>query len=144
MSANPFGMQQVIDRIKSQVSALQLVEGAAEYAAISNIKDFRTPCAYALLVSERGDGKGSEGAQQRANVVFGVVIADRNYRDTRGHETMQQASPIIGLVRSALIGWMPVEQGARKVTWVQGDVLDWDDNTLVWADVFTTQHFIGA
>lgn len=137
-------MQQIITRLKAEVPALQIVQGAAEYAAISGLKDFRPPCAYALLVSERPDNEAPKNNQQRAVVTFGVVVVGRNYRDQRGQETLDALGPIIGATRQALIGWLPAETGGRKTKWMGGDVMDWDANTVLWADVYETQHFIGA
>jgi hypothetical protein len=143
VSSTPFPIAQVIERIKAQVPDLQKVEGAAEYAAITDLKDFRPPCAFAILVRERADAAQVAAGRQRALVNFGVVIVVKNYRDIRGQQTGEAAGPLIGLVRDALIGWMPDIQGARPCKWLQGDVLDYDKSTLLWSEVFETQMFIG-
>lgn len=147
MSA-PFDIDQVIARITEKVTAFQTVEGAAEYASITSLKDFRAPCAFALLAQERGDTEQMPGARpsgrQRAIVTFGIVIAVRNYRDKRGAESMDELSPLVGSCRNALMGWTPAVSGARPCRWLQGDVLEYDSNTLLWSDVYQTQHFIGG
>lgn len=143
MSAEPFDVDRVIARLKDQVPALRLVEGAAEYATLTGLKDFGTPCAYVLLVRERGDGKPGRPGRQRALVTFGVVLAVKNYRGRRGAEAAEDLSPILGAVRNAIIGWNPGNQGGRECTWIQGDVLDYDAGTLLWSEVYQTQGFIG-
>lgn len=144
MTAAPFDADLVIQRLKAAVPTLQTVEGAAEYAAIRTLSDFRTPCAYVLLVRERGDGEPPKAGRQRAMTTFGVVVAVQNYRDQVGGETMDEVIPLVGRIRSALIGWVPEIQGGRPCQWMQGDVLDYDNTTLLWSDVFQTQHFIGG
>ncbi|AQZ95561.1 hypothetical protein ACFSB1_01035 [Halopseudomonas phragmitis] len=142
--SQPFDPQVVIDRLKP-LQALQSVEGAAEYAAVTNLKDFRVPCAYVLLLQERTDDALARPAgRQRAIVTFGVVVAARNYGDQRGERTLEELRPLLGSVRARLMGWMPEVQGSRPVQWTRGDVLDYNHSTLLWADVYQTQHFIGG
>lgn len=145
MSAAPFAISQLIAHLREQVPDFQTVDGSAGYAAITSLRDFRPPCAYVLLARERGDGEVPKaGGRQRALVTFGVVIAVRNYRDLVGGESIEEISPLIGQARAALMGWTPPAQGGRPCQWLQGDVLDFDDSTLLWSDVFQTQHFIGG
>lgn len=144
MSSQPFDLQPVIERLTAAVPELQTVEGAAQYAAITGLKDFRPPCAYVLLIRERADQEQPKAGRQRALVTFGVVVVARNYRDQRGAEMKQTLDPLLSAVRNSLIGWTPDGAGARPVKWLQGDVLDYDANTLLWSDVFETQHFMGA
>lgn len=144
MSARPFDMEQVIARLKEKVQQLHCVEGAAGYATVKNLPDFVTPGAFAILVREQADQSDPKAGRQRAQVTFGVVVAVRNYRDQTGAESKETLDPILDAIRQALIGWQPKEQGARPVKWMAGDVIDYDNNTLLWGDVFQTQHFIGA
>lgn len=144
MSAAPFDVELVIQRLRDLVPELHLVEGAGAYAAIRSLADFRTPSAYVLLARERGDGEPPKNGRQRVLATFGVVLAVRNYRGQVGHDAMIEASPLVGRVRDALIGWQPAATGSRPCQWLQGDVLDYDASTLLWSDVFQTQHFIGG
>lgn len=144
MSAAPFDVDQVIGRLRAQVPELQLVEGAGAYAAIRSLGDFRPPSAFVLLVNERSDGEVPKGGRQRALATFGVVLAVRNYRDQIGAAAMNDVSPLVGRIRDLIIGWQPEIQGGRPCQWLQGDVLDYDASTLLWCDVFKTQHFIGG
>lgn len=143
MSA-PFDINLVIDRLRAEVTELQSVEGVAEYGAVTSLRDFRTPCAFALLVRERGDGEAPKAGRQRAMATIGVVLAVSNYRDTRGAETVEELTPLLGKVRAALMGWTPDIIGGRPFQFLQGDVLDYDASTLLWTDVYQTQHFIGV
>jgi hypothetical protein len=145
MSA-PFDINLIIARLLAEVSELQSVEGVAEYGAVTSLRDFRTPCAFGLLVRERADGdepKPGRGTQ-RLLVTFGVVLVVRNYRDTRGAEVVDELKPLLGKVRGALMGWTPDVLGARPCRFIQGDVLDYDASTLLWTDVYQTQQIIGG
>ena len=143
MSSAPFDPQLVIARLRDRVTTLQQVRGAADYAAMKTIRDYRPPEAFVILPRERG--RPEAGAKRQAvTVSFGVVVATRNYAYQDGAPAAADALPLIGEIRDALIGWMPATIGGRGCTWLQGDLLDYDAGTLLWADVFETQHFIGT
>jgi hypothetical protein len=97
-----------------------------------------------VLIREQngaGDGPQSRG-KVVSTVTFGVLAVARNFRDATGAEALKDAAPVIGQVRKALLGWCP--PGCTPCKWLQGDVLDYDKNNLLWADVFSTTHVIGA
>ncbi|HEJ2039562.1 TPA: hypothetical protein SLV86_001316 [Pseudomonas aeruginosa] len=146
MMSAPFDINLVIDRLRAEVPELQSVEGVAEYGAVTSLRDFRTPCAFALLVRERADGDEPKPARgtQRLLVTFGVVLVVSNYRDTRGGEVVDELKPLKEKVRGALMGWQPDVLGARPCRFIQGDVLDYDASTLLWTDVYQTQQIIGG
>lgn len=153
MSSAPFSVSLVIARLlplvltQAQVVEgqpfLRKVRGAADYAAIQKISDFLAPEAFVLMARERG-GQKAGVSRQPAAVTFGVVTAARNYSYAQGKPAGDDVSPLVGAIRDQLIGWTPgVDSGGRPIEWVQGDVLDYDKGTLLWRDIFKTQHFIG-
>lgn len=155
MSSAPFDIDLVIARLAAEISPLQQVRGAADYATLTGIRDFRPPEAFALVLTEQAAGadpaRPGTGVSAPAGVgrqvaatEFGVVLAIRNVRYQRGAPALQDAGPLIGQVRDALIGWLPPGlAGARPCKWLRGYIIDYDAGTLLWADEFTTQHFIG-
>lgn len=148
MSSAPFDIQLVIDRLKDQVLVLQRVEGAAELGSVKDLRDFRTPSAYVLLAQEtpipRQPGHPGGASRQMATVHFGITLAVRNYSDNKGMAAADDLRAVLGAVRDALIGWVPPGlAGARDCQLIQGKVLDYDANALVWADIYQTQHALG-
>lgn len=142
MSSAPFDTAPVIERVQDLVPGLQQVRGSADYGAVSSIRDFRVPEAFVMVARERG--KPNPGNHRQATTVqFAVVVAVRNYGYKRGMPAMADASPLIGEIREALIGWIPDVAGGRGCEWLEGHVLDYDAGTLLWSDLFKTQHFIG-
>lgn len=141
MSSEPFDIDLVIARLRAEVNHLREVGGAADYGAITELRAFTPPSAFALLARERG--LPAKGTRQPAEVFFGVVSACRNFSGLRGEPAFRDVRATVGPIRDALIGWMPPIQGGRGCQWIQGDVLDYDANTILWSDVFQTQHFIG-
>lgn len=148
MSSAPFDHNLVIARLKDQVPELQSVGGAADLAVITAVREFRTPSAYVILAVEtpipRQSGAPGAATRQMVPVNFGVVVAVRNYRDNKGQGAADDLRSVLGKVRDALIGWVPPGlSGARDCQLVQGKVIDYDTNTLVWTDLYQTQHSIG-
>jgi hypothetical protein len=147
MPAKPFPVSQVINRIQSTIpkDKLDEVNSAAQYSSIKQVSDFRPLTAYVLLAKESWDGESPVGGKQRMIVTFGVVTAVKNFRDQRkGAESAEELDPLIELVRQTIIGWIPIIPGARACALIDGGVLDFDANVLIWLDVFQTQHFIGG
>lgn len=144
MSSAPFPASAVIARLQDSCPGFQMIEGAAEYAAITSLAGFRPDSAFVLLARESSAGDKLRGGRQAIQVTFGVVIAVSNYRDKLGGEAMGDISPLIGQSRAALMGWIPPVNGGRGCEFIQGDVLDFDNSMLLWSDVYQTQHFIGV
>lgn len=154
MNFAPFDVQAVVDRLKAMVPApaLRQVGVAADYAAIKSLRDFPAPCAYVLLARERfadhPPGHGQRGTQvamvQRGDVTLGIVVCARNYREQRGAQLGADFNQLLGQIRGALQGWVPDAPGAKPLNLVQGDLLQYDDATALWSDVWHTQTFVGA
>lgn len=143
MPALPFDVAAVIARLAA-LPELQSVQGAAEYAAITSIKDFSPASAYVVLLREdAADEPPPRHNPQRALVTFGVVVANSHYADRTGGDAVAGLRPLIGAVRTSLIGWLPDMRGARPVHWLQGDLVEYDAGMILWREIFQTQHFIG-
>lgn len=149
MSSAPFNVDLVITRLLAQVPDLRRVRGAADYAAVTSLQDFQPPEAFVVPARERG-APNAGSSRQAVQAYFGVVVVVRNYKEQRGKPSLDDATPLIGRTRDALIGWIPADaagntlRGGRGCQWVQGDVMDYDASTLLWSDVYQTQHFIGS
>ncbi|WP_051299239.1 phage tail terminator protein [Marinobacterium litorale] len=147
--SQPFDTTLVEQRLRDQVAGIDSVEGAAEYAAVKDLRTIRPGTAYVVLAGEKAkDSPDSVAGDRRrgkrqALCTFGVIICGRNYRGRTGKTALQDISPLIGSVREALEGWVPVKP-FQPIAWLQGDVMDYDQERLLWIDVFTTTHYIGG
>ncbi|MGO1072322.1 phage tail terminator protein [Lysobacter sp. CA199] len=152
MSAAPFDVGGIAERLRDLVPALRSVGLAGDLGAVRSIADFPAPCAYVLLASERGDpqpiGAAVRGqvikVRQLAVVTFGVVIAARNYREQQGGQLSSEFVQLLGATRAAVMGYVPELSGARPIQWQEGRLLDYDAANGLWLDTFITQHFIGS
>ncbi|WP_220814087.1 phage tail terminator protein [Pseudomonas paralcaligenes] len=146
MSA-PFDHQLVIERLRAELPRTFTLGTAADLAAVTALRDFRPPQVFVVLAQEtaepRDQGNAGAGRRQVAAVHFGVTLAVTNYRDNRGAAAADDLKALLPLVRNALIGWRPPLAMSRDCQLVQGKVIDYDTNVLVWADIYQTQHAIG-
>lgn len=142
MSFEPFDTGLVVKRLEGHVRDLQLVGGAADFAAVKELRSFRTPSAYVVFAEDENTNKVPDSVgvlAQESLVRFGVVLALRNYADQRGEHVGEDARKLIGQVRTALIGHKPCK-GARVIGWESGKVLDYDAQTLLFADLYRVQY----
>ena len=138
-----FDTQLIEARLRDAQFQFEVVGGAAEYAAIPALGNFRPGAVYVVLIREQnaaGDGPQSRN-KTAATVTFGVIAVARNYRGKAGAEAVNEVKPVVERIRQALLGWAPA--GCSACKWLQGDVLDYDNTHLLWADVFTTSYVMG-
>lgn len=150
MSFEPLDLTPIIDRIRSEIPDMEEVGGAAEYSAVMDLVSFRTPSSYVVLAQEKDLTQATEkpgrrpSGRQQLESTFGVIMALRNYRDPEGEAVSAEARQMIGKVRAQLMGWTPDKTEFARLWFQQGDVLDYNDNTLLWIDVYNTTHYIGG
>lgn len=144
MNFEPFDTGLVVKRLKAEVPGLREVGGAADYAAVQDLRGFSTPSAFVIFAGESGNaGNGPRGARvQPAATRFGVVLAVRNYRPGAGDQLGDELRQFIGLSRTALIGWVPPTPGATALTWEGGEVMDYDNSTVLYVDSYQLTHLL--
>ena len=142
MSFAPFDTSLIVERLVTQLPALHFVGGAADYAAVKELRGFRTPSAYVIFAEENNTGKVPTSigvCAQESLVEFGVVLALRHRRETRGEQMQDDMRALVGQVRAALIGHKP-RKDIGAIGWQSGKVLDYDAGVLLFADVYELRH----
>lgn len=146
MNNAPFDISLVTERLKS-IAELQDVGELAEYLAIKDLRQFRTPSAYVVMAKETGEirptGHRDGNQRQKVSVLFGIVVAVRNYR-REPNERHQELDRILDLVRTSILGWTPNLPMAVPCQFVNGEPLDSNETTILWGEVYATQHSIGS
>lgn len=143
MNFEPFDTGLVVERLKAQVPDLREVGGAADYAAVQELRGFATPSAFVIFAGESGGGAGPRGARvQPAVTRFGLALAVRNYRPGAGDQLCDELRKYIGLTRLALIGWLPPVPGATALAWEAGEVMDYDHSTVLYVESYQLTHLL--
>lgn len=134
---------EIIARLQSQVAALKLVAGAAEFGAAADANPIATPAAYVLRLSERGsESLTLARVEQRVGVEIGVVLALRNAADPLGAAANADLEALRASVRTALLGW--VAPSCDPFIFGAGGLLAFKDGHLWWQDSFSTAYDINS
>ncbi|WP_339615244.1 hypothetical protein [uncultured Gilvimarinus sp.] len=143
MSNEPLNTEVIEQRLRDELAHIEnfQVGGAADYAAVKDLGSFRCPSAFVVPTRESATNDEARHTYQ-VTAGFGVVVAVRHYGSVSGTKAIAEARPLIGAIRTALVGWMPQNREFRECLWLEGDVLDYDAGTLLWADAFKTKFFI--
>lgn len=138
-----FNAQLIVDRLKGSAFDFEVVGDAVDYASVKGFSSFRPGSVYVVLVNERNGSPEQNHLRAKAPAVvtLGIIVTARNYRG-EGRDAKKDLEPMVGRLREGLIGWMP--PGATPMRWLEGSVMDYDDGRIMWCDVFSTTHVLGA
>lgn len=134
--------QLIIDYLRTHVSKLKSVSGAAELAAASS--DLKqTPSAFVVPMSERASPNrtGTMVVQQNNTVRFAVILAVQNLRDSRGQKANDDLRILRHDILNALHAWQPGD-AFDPIEYGGGRVLRLNNQVLWWQDEFLTAHFM--
>src|SRR5690606_38040467 len=83
------------------------VRGAADLAAVTEIRGFIAPEAFVVLMIERGKPAAGR-TRQPVVAAFSVVLVGRNYaHQQHGQPAADDVAVLKAAAREALIGWTP-------------------------------------
>jgi hypothetical protein len=133
----PLNTDLVISRLKNAVPVLRGVSDAIEFDAIKELRLITDNRAFVVLDNEKNSADVARHTNQTF-ARFGVVVATRCARPS---DLMREARALIGQTRDALIGWRPENREFQSCVWLGGEVLDYDQNVLLWVDMYQTNYF---
>ena len=133
-----------IARIKAECPLLKgRVYGAAELA-VATPTTMQPPCAFVIPMSEKADKNTlMNGLSQRITAQIGVVIAIRNFADTRGEGGHKQLENVRAQLIKALCNWEAPNTSIPN-EYVTGQLAGYDNLVLRWNDVFQTEFYYRA
>ena len=130
-----------LTRLKDECPSLGTrVFGAAEMA-VAKTNSMQTPCAFVIPMAESSKGSFLVGGHsQEITAQIGVYIAVTNKSDVRGEAAHDALEVVRDEVRAALCGWQP-KFADLPVDFIAGQIIGYDNYTLRWSDVFTTNYY---
>lgn len=138
--------QKVAERLRVSVGNLGMVGDAADFNSIRR-ETMKFPAAFVVPLGDRGGPNGLTGnaVSQRREPRFGVVLAVRNVRATRGASALLDVEQLRADVDAALIGWQPADK-YDPVLYASGNLLSMENGELWWQDEYLTayQHWRAA
>lgn len=144
----PLDVTSIIERLREEVSALKLVGGAAERAAVEQAATLTTPAAFVILASEDVQTRKASGlyvleVRARIDVLWQV----RHYKDgSRGFAHADTLGPIVAAGRAALNNWRPTPPDGATIEPMtsagRAQLLALRDRDLWWLDPFDVEYRI--
>ena len=130
-------LQDVIARIKAQVTGMREIDGASSLDAAMR-GAVSCPSAYAIPLTETGRELAHTGpVDQLITVLFGVLIVLDTARTAQGLDVLIELDAKRRQVRQALVGWVPDEDTGEPVTFAGGELVQFQgDGRLWWSDEF--------
>lgn len=137
MAVELFDPQLIITRLKSQVPALKVVAGAADFAAAAPEARI-LPAAWVIELANRPqpNSLASMAVSQANEIRFGVILAVQNLRDATGEKAHTDMRTLRQSVMTALLGWEPdpdydvLEYGGGRLIQLDNLVLWWQDEYI--------------
>jgi len=142
----PLAIEPVMQRLASEVPALNKVEGSAEFAASFRQAPANPPVAFVLLATERaGNVVGStQRFRQLVTAQFAVVTVVQDYKAAeRGTAKAADLAALLAAERAALLNWAHPEAN-RSVAQLAGTgkVIRYQNGKLWWADNYAIDYRI--
>ena len=135
-------LQDVIARLKAQVTGMREIDGASSLDAAMR-GAVSCPSAYAIPLTETGRELAHTGpVDQLITVLFGVLIVLDTARTAQGLDVLIELEAKRRQVRQALVGWVPDEDTGEPVTFAGGELVQFQgDGRLWWSDEFVLTTF---
>ena len=135
-------LQDVIARLKAQVTGMREIDGASSLDAAMR-GAVSCPSAYAIPLTETGRELAHTGpVDQLITVLFGVLIVLDTARTAQGLDVLIELEAKRRQVRQALVGWVPDNETGEPVTFVGGELVQFQgDGRLWWSDEFVLTTF---
>ncbi len=125
------------------LSLLNLVAGAADFAAAAESTPLATPAAYVLPLQEAASSNAlSCAVAQTVTASFGIALALTNVADAKGVAALADLKTVRAAVGPALLGWTPDGDVYSPLEFAGGALLGFKNGVLWWQDVYVTQFIL--
>jgi hypothetical protein len=134
-------IEATIARIKTNVPALKLVDGAAGFQSAAESNPKVTPACFVFLQGEAPmpNMLSDMFVQQKVPCTVGVILVARNLTDAKGIAAGSDMEALRKLVKDQLFGWRPdaaydpFERGSSNL-------LVFKDGHMWWQDLYLTSY----
>jgi hypothetical protein len=133
----------IVQRLRTVATTFKSVGGAAEYDAALDAQ-IVTPSAYVVELSSNPRQQGSYTltvVTQTVEVTVAVIIAIKHRSDIKGDGDQSPLEAARTAARMALLGWQAAPDN-EPLTYVGGQLLDFEPGMLWWQDVYVTTETI--
>ncbi len=134
--------EDAIGRLTAQVTGMREIDGASSLEAAMR-GAVATPSLYLIPLTETGRELAHTGPlDQQIAVLFAVLFALDTARSAQGMDVLVELHTHRSQVRAALVGWVPDDETGEPVTFVGGELVQFQgDGRLWWSDEFVLTTF---
>ncbi len=134
--------EDAIGRLKAQVTGMREIDGASSLEAAMR-GAVATPSLYLIPLTETGRELAHTGPlDQQIAVLFAVLFALDTARSAQGMDVLVELHTHRSQLRAALVGWVPDDETGEPVTFVGGELVQFQgDGRLWWSDEFVLTTF---
>ena len=134
--------EDAIGRLKAQVTGMREIDGASSLDAAMR-GAVASPSLYLIPLTETGRELPHTGQlDQLITVLFGVLLVLDTARSAQGMDVLIELHTKRAQVRQALVGWVPDVETGEPVTFVGGELVQFQgDGRLWWSDEFLLTTF---
>ena len=131
-----------LQRLKDRVTGMREIDGASSLEAAMR-GAVATPSLYLIPLTETGRELAHTGPlDQQIAVLFAVLFALDTARSAQGMDVLVELHTHRNQVRAALVGWVPDDETGEPVTFVGGELVQFQgDGRLWWSDEFLLTTF---
>lgn len=129
-------------RLSTQVPALRVVSGAADFQRATEDLPKATPAAYVFSAEESADEGGfDQPTIQRLRITVVVVLVVRQVADTTGAAASIDIDILRADVWAALHGARP-DADHEPLTFASGGIVSFRDGLLWWSDTWSSATYV--
>lgn len=131
---------EIIDRLKSTLPDLRIVDGAAGFQRASESNPKATPAAFVFIVDESADDNSVDAPFiQEVDVKLAVVLVVRHVGDTVGAAAGVDMDSLRADVLAALMGYSPIA-GYDPLARQKSALLAFRDGHMWWQETWSTRY----
>jgi hypothetical protein len=133
-----------ISRLENQVQEAHNVRAIGAAADLASVQPNTrtTPSIFVIPATAAAEPNRMDTVnRQRVTLTMSVILAISNYRDQGAANT--DLDGLWGAVQAALILWEP-SSGYSPVEYEGGNLFQYDDSTLWWADRYVTRFHLSV
>lgn len=134
----------IIARLKAEVPALRIIDGAAGFQRASESNPTAVPAAYVFTVDESADENSiDEPMIQHIEVTLAVVLVVRHVGDATGAAAGSDMDSLRDAVLVALMGYRP-DADHDPLARQRSTLLTFRDGHMWWQETWATRYYAVA
>ena len=135
-------LQLVVDRLSAACPEIKTVGRIADFSAVETSQPANFPAAYVIPLKDRANSEIGLLSGASIERYFGVCIAVKNLRDTRGDHAQDALEIVRSSVMRALLDCDATPPDFPELNFVDGNLVGFIHNAIWWQDTFLNKFVL--